>query len=219
MYDDSVKMYDHFSNVASLYNDIRTTDLEPVSFIKEKLKDRKEIRSADIGCGAGRYDLLFFQNLNNLHLICTDINQSMIEQTSDLLKNNGIKSYQTMVSSIDSLSLEENSLDCVVTFNAVHHFSFANFLEKSASFLKEDGFIFVYTRLQSQNANNIWGRHFPQFVDNEDRLYELDDLGKWVDSVDSVMVESIDRFRYRRHSTLRELLKQASCKHYSTFCL
>ncbi len=63
------------------------------------------------------------------------------------------------------------------------------------------------------------GRYFPHFVDNEDRLYELDDIEKWVDSVDSVILESIDRFRYRRQSTLKELLKQANCRHYSTFCL
>ena len=61
-------IYDHFSRIASFYGHIRTTDAQPIRYIGKKLKGSKAIRAADIGCGTGRYDLLLFRYLNNLHL-------------------------------------------------------------------------------------------------------------------------------------------------------
>jgi len=70
---DAVKnMYDHFSNVASHYRQVRTTDMEHIAFIKESLSRRTQIKAADIGCGAGRYDLILFQRIKNLHLTCIE---------------------------------------------------------------------------------------------------------------------------------------------------
>ncbi len=71
-------MYNHFLDVADSYNDIRTTDLKPILHIKEKIEGMKEIKAADIGCGGGRYDLLLFQHIDNIHLTCTDINKAMV---------------------------------------------------------------------------------------------------------------------------------------------
>ena len=57
-------MYEHFSDVAVLYNDLRTTDLEPVMFTKDMLLDGNgNISAADICCGAGRYSLQLLQHL------------------------------------------------------------------------------------------------------------------------------------------------------------
>ncbi len=124
-----------------------------------------------------------------------------------------------MQSNIDDLSLEGNAYDCFFTYNAIHHFDFVMFLKKASMFLKEGGLIFIYTRLKSQNARNIWGKYFPLFTEKEDRLYELDEMKRWVESVDSMTIESIDCFSFKRTSTLKRLLNQVNCKHYSTFCL
>ena len=35
-------MHDHFSNLSASYNDVRTTDHEPVLYIKKKLRGFKE---------------------------------------------------------------------------------------------------------------------------------------------------------------------------------
>ena len=55
-----VRLDEHFTNISRSYNDLRTTDLDPVRYIQEKLRDRTTISGADIGCGGGRYDLLLF---------------------------------------------------------------------------------------------------------------------------------------------------------------
>jgi len=48
------KIEKHFSEIASVYREVRITDPKPIQFISNRLKDLKPIRAADIGCGAGR---------------------------------------------------------------------------------------------------------------------------------------------------------------------
>ena len=212
-------MGDHFSKIAHFYKDIRTTDIEPIQFIRKKLKDFKTIRAADIGCGDGRYDLLLFRHLNNLHLTCTDINESMLREASDYLKGDGIHNFITLKANAHDLPLKSNLLDCVFTFNAIHHFDFLEFVKKVATITREGALAFIYTRLQSQNARNIWGRYFPLFLEKEKRLYELNEITESVDSTNCSTIESIKKFQFSRKATLDQLLDKVKKKHYSTFSL
>ena len=212
-------IYNHFSQIAASYRDIRTTDLRPIQFIREKLKGLRTIRAADIGCGAGRYNLLLFEHLDNLHLTCIDINESMLKETSAYLKGNGIHRFITVKANVYDLPLKGNLMDCVFTFNAIHHFDLIRFVEKAAAIIREDGLIFIYTRLQSQYARNIWGRYFPLFIEKEKRLYELDDIAEAVDSTRCSTIEDIKKFKFKRKATLDQLLDRVRKKHYSTFSL
>ena len=209
----------HFSQVAPDYRQARTTDREPIAFISESLQHLPEVSAADVGCGAGRYDLLLFQHLNNLKLTCIDINEFMLAQASEYLTNNGFSNFKTLKAKGDSLPLAPRSLDCVLTFNAIHHFDFAGFLESAAKALKESGQIFIYTRLRSQNARNIWGEYFPGFADKEDRLYEMDQIEGWIASSQQLTLKTVKRFQYERTASLEQLLKKVKVRHYSTFSL
>ena len=212
-------MYSHFLKIAPSYKDIRTTDIEPILFIKENLKDFTEIKAVDIGCGAGRYDLLFFQHLKNLYLTCIDINESMLMETSNYLKNNGITDFKTMKSDVNELQLENHSMDCIFTFNAIHHFDFIKLIKNAERAIKKTGLIFIYTRLRSQNARSIWGQHFPLFTEKETRLYELYEMKQWIKSVDSLRLETAKSFKCKRNTTLKQLVEKVKTKHYSTFSL
>jgi len=68
MNDSKDYMHGHFAEVAASCNEIRTTDVEPILYIKKKLKHKKAIHALDIGCGGGRYCLRLFQHLPRLHL-------------------------------------------------------------------------------------------------------------------------------------------------------
>ena len=212
-------MYNHFSKVASYYRDVRITDVEPIVFIAEILKNLNEIRAADVGCGTGRYDLLLFKHLNSLHLACIDINESMLEQASEYLTRHGITNFITIRADADDIPLEDNSMNCIFTFNAIHHFNFFEFLEKSCRVIKEDGKIFIYTRLKSQNNRSIWGKYFPLFSEREDRLYELEELEQLIHSIDSLRLETAKSFKYRRNASINHLVEKVKARHYSTFSL
>ena len=124
-----------------------------------------------------------------------------------------------MRSGAENLPLPSNSLDCVCTFNAVHHFNLREFLHESARVLKRGGYLFVYTRLPEQNKINIWGQHFPDFHEKENRLYTLDALAEAVREVPTLGIKSIEFFKYKRVSTLVKLVERVEANHYSTFAL
>jgi len=212
-------MNGHFSRVATLYNDLRTTDLEPITFIKDRLNGKHSIEAADMGCGAGRYCLKFLQHLDILHLTCIDVNESMLEQTSNYLRAAGITNFKTMRSLAEDVPLADNSMDNIFSFNAIHHFDFIKFIEKSAEVIRGRGCIFIYTRLRGQNEKNIWGKYFPFFLEKENRLYELDKLEGMIKPIESLTIECMKQFKYRRNASLSQLVYLARNGHYSTFSL
>ena len=69
-------MHGHFAKVAGVYRELRTTDEEPILHIRDHLAGRPAVTAADIGCGAGRYDLLLFRHLPNLCLACLDVSRA-----------------------------------------------------------------------------------------------------------------------------------------------
>lgn len=210
---------EHFSNLASEYRRVRTTDIDPIVFIKRATKDYDRVKAADIGCGAGRYDLLLFKYLSNLDLTCIDANEAMLEQLSVYLREHGISNFRTMKADAGSFSLESASLNCVFTFNAIHHFNFPGFLNSVSAALEHNGRIFIYTRTRSQNARNIWGRFFPKFSETENRLFELEEMKAWITGCTFVELETVQEFRHKRQASLRELVDKVKAGHYSTFAL
>ena len=213
------RMHKHFSKIAPSYRHLRTTDLDPVQIISQKLRNLTSTIAADIGCGDGRYDLLFFKQLNNLYLICIDNNETMLKQASDYLRSNGIHNFMTMKANATDFPLKNGKIDSIFSFNAVHHFDFQRFVERAAEVTKNGGLIFIYTRLRSQNLRNIWGRYFPLFSEKENRLYEFNDIIEIVDSINYVDIESIKSFKFKRKANLEQLIEKVKSRHYSTFSL
>ncbi len=210
----------HFSNVADKYRDLRTTDLEPILYITKTLEQLSRIEAADVGCGAGRYDLQLFKHLGDrLHLNCFDANGEMLSQLEKYLSGQGINNFKTKQSCAETLPLESNSLDCMFTFNAVHHFNLTWFLGEALRVLKSEGYLFIYTRLRNQNSRNIWGMNFPLFNEKETRLYELNEIQEIAGTVQALKLETVEYFKYERKSDVTRLIEQAENRHYSTFDL
>ena len=209
----------HFTEVSSVYRDVRTTDREPIDLIAKELEDLPHPKGADIGCGAGRYDLLMFKTIPGLYLTCVDANPAMLEETYGLLAANRIDAFEMRQTTVEDLKLETGAYDFVTSFNAVHHFDLRNFLRKTSDALAAYGHLFIYTRLPEQNARNIWGRYFPGFTKTETRLFALRDIQKAIENTAELRFVGATRLRYQRRSTLTRLVKQARGRHYSTFSL
>jgi ubiquinone/menaquinone biosynthesis C-methylase UbiE len=213
-------MQRHFSAIASTYTGLRATDVEPLLHVTRTLRGRPCVRGADVGCGAGRYDLELFKRIDaELSLVCIDRNRKMLEQLTHCLRTEGICSFTAVRAAAESLPLPQDSVDCVFSFNAIHHFDLGRAREEWARVLKRRALLFAYTRLQSQNCTSIWGRFFPGFSQKETRLYHLDELTEAFDAVASIRLESVDYFSYQRTAALEELIDRARRRHYSTFCL
>jgi len=212
------KMHDHFLHIAPQYRQLRTTDLEPILFITNKLQDLPKVHAADIGCGAGRYSLKFVQHLGEkCHLFCLDNNREMLRHLREHFVKNSITNFTPIRSDSHKIPLQTDSLDCVMSFNAIHHFSLPDFLRESSRVLKNNGRLFVYTRLREQNAKTIWGMHFPSFNKKEDRLYELDELKSAFEKDPNLNINSVKFFEHHRVYPLEKLVEQVKNHHYSTF--
>ena len=211
----------HFTEIAPRYRKLRTTDMEPILFIKSELSDTDRIHGADIGCGAGRYSLRLVKHLGKkCHLLyCVDKSEHMLAQLKNFFIEHGMNHFKILHNDAHKVPLETDSLDFVVSFNAVHHFDMPNFLKEVSRILKNKSRLFIYTRLKSQNARNVWGMHFPNFSEKETRLYELDELEHMIENTTNLNLKSIKFFEYERTSTLTRLEEQAKGYHYSTFRL
>ncbi len=213
-------MDNHFSRVAKKYRNLRTTDSEPISVIVDKLKNLDHIEAADVGCGAGRYDLLLYKHLGDkLRLTCLDANAEMLKSLTKYLKEHDISNFSAKQSVAETMPFADSVLDCICTFNAIHHFNLPRFLVESSRVLKPGGYLFMYSRLREQNEKNIWGLYFPHFIEKETRLYTLDGLKQSVAAVENLAFESIVFFAFNRLAALEELLERAKSHHYSTFSL
>ena len=211
-------MSEHFSTIASIYSQYRTFDHEAINFIIKKLASMSNIAAADIGCGDGRYSIKLIEKLRNrLSLTCVDNNYEMLRQISKISHN--FKNLQTKYAFAEKIPFDDNSLDCIFSFNAIHHFKINEFAKECNRILKNNGLLFIYTRLKDQNKSNIWGKFFPDFSKKENRLFDNHSLTECISSQTSLNLKSTESFQHDRSSDIRTLVSKAEKKHYSTFSL
>jgi len=211
-------MSEHFSQVASIYSQVRTIDYELINYITKKLSSMSNIVAADIGCGDGRYSIKLIEKLRNrLSLTCVDNNYEMLQQISKISSN--FQNLQTKQAFAEKIPFDDNSLDCIFSFNAIHHFKINEFAKECNRVLKNNGLLFIYTRLKEQNESNIWGKFFPDFSKKENRLFDNHSLTECISSQTSLNLKSTESFQHTRSSDIRTLVSKAEKKHYSTFSL
>jgi len=211
-------MSEHFSTVAPFYSQIRTIDLDPINYIAKKLASKSKIVAADIGCGDGRYSMKLIEKLKNrLSLTCVDNNLEMLRQISQV--SHYFQNLQTKYAFAEKLPFDDNSLDCIFSFNAIHHFKINEFAKECNRILKNNGLLFIYTRLKDQNESNIWGKFFPDFSKKENRLFDIQSLAKCISNQTNLNLKSSEFLQHKRSSNLQKLVMKAEMKHYSTFSL
>lgn len=211
---------DHFAGVASAYREARTTDLEPIKYISKHVRRMDTIIAADVGAGAGRYDLLLLRELGSrLRLRCVDVTVEMLAELDEYLQSEGVTGYSTHLASADGLPFSDHALDYVFTFNACHHFDLPAFLAESRRTLRIGGRMFIYTRTRAQNERGSWVRYFPEFAERETRLYTLGQMAAAVAGTPGLELTGIEEFQYDRVVDMDRLVFQAENHHYSTFKL
>lgn len=214
-------MKDLYSSIAHIFRNLRVTDSEPVLYMKDKLENLDTINAADVGAGAGRYAKLLFEHMGNerLFLNCFDTNEYMLKSLELYLKDNKISNFVARIAAAEEMPLRDKELDCIFSFNSIHHFNFYKFFDEVNRVLKEKGLIFIYSRTRTENKQSIWGRYFPLFVKKESRLYEPDEFAFKLERVPGLELLKIKTFRFERKDTVECLVDRASSRHYSAFFL
>jgi len=152
-------------------------------------------------------------------MYCIDYSANMLGQVGRNFEKARSRVPDMIKSSAMCLPLKDETLNCIFTFNAVHHFTLLDFLRETERILRDGGFLFIYTRLRSQNSRSVWGRFFPMFDSKETRLYEEHDLENAITNIPVLRLQKSQRFTFNRKSTLERLVGQAEKQYYSTFDL
>ncbi len=210
---------DHFSQVAENYQDLRTTDQQPISYILNQLNRKENLKLIDLGCGTGRYDNLLLNNLDKSSVLTgVDENANMLKEFIGNMKNDNHHNFKTINCQIENLDNRDLELyDVVLSFNALHHFSIGKTLSIINKMLKKNGMAFLYSRTTTQNERSIWGLNFPKFNMYESRLYSLSKLENAIYQAEGLKLDEIKFFTYFRSESIDQLIRQAEGAHYSTF--
>ena len=209
----------HFSAIAPRYNELRITDPEPVDLMCSRLSDRLDVTAADVGCGTGRYMIELMSRLGDkifVHFV--DCSEPMLRRLRADLELRGITRFDAVLARAERLPLPDQELDCMLVFNAIHHFDPARFLAEAQRTIRPRGLLFVYTRFRDQNSRGIWGRFFPGFLDKEQRLYDERQLTDVIASTQNLTVRELTHLSFRRVATPAHCVERVRGRHYSTFC-
>lgn len=195
--------------------------MKPIAYIVHQLKPLSAIKLADIGCGTGRYTHLLLRHLRDKvsSIYCIDYSEAMLKQLKLHFARDGFQATGIIRASAMYLPIRNESLNHVFTFNAIHHFSLLEFLREAARILQGGGYLFIYTRLRSQNSQSIWGRLFPLFTSKETRLYEEDEFKGAIAKIPRLRLQKMQDFKFNRKSDVESLVERARKRHYSTFDL
>jgi len=208
----------HFSKLAHRYDALRITDALPVEMVVTALEQRPTVVAADVGCGTGRYAISLMRAMGNrlsLHLV--ECNLRMIAQLRANLAREGVRGCPIHRARAEELPAALKGADCLLAFNAVHHFDLSLFLREAVKTLRPGGLLFIYTRFRDQNRRGIWGQFFPGFADREDRLYEEAAMRTAIDDTPGLTLCETSALAFQRSATLEILADRARSKHYSTF--
>lgn len=209
----------HFEHVAPVYTNNRTTDLAPIEYIGAQLSLSPLLRGIDFGCGSGRYALALTRALPSLQLVCVDRCKRMLTTFYTALSWRDQKQHHLLQADASNPGIQEQTMDCVFSFNAIHHLDLARFLMSAHHLLHPNGQLFLYTRTPEQNRTTIWGRLFPNFAARERKLYTEAAVRRALVKQKGLKLKKIQRFRYARSKSLKRLCQQAQARHYSTFAL
>jgi ubiquinone/menaquinone biosynthesis C-methylase UbiE len=211
----------HFAQIANIYRNVRTLDPEPIYVMKNLLQEynnwkKVRLRVLDIGAGTGRYTELFIKLIgeSKLNVFASDASYEMLSTAKNYLSRYQANFVNTLA---ENLPFKAESVDVILTFNAIHHFDFQSFISEAGRILSRGGLLFIYTRTQEQNKRTIWGQFFPEFAQRETRLFYMNELTEKLNSLENFSLVDKREFKYRRVSRLDNLLSKAFAKHYSTF--
>jgi SAM-dependent methyltransferase len=215
-------MQNHFRRIAPVYNDVRNTDPDVIEVILSYLRQGDHVVNvAEIGCGTGRYSRIIVARLNQrLNFFCCDLSETMLEKCCELMYREFPSSHiHYCLASANNLPFSNNTLDAIITFNAIHHYDLKRFVSSSAHILRPGSLLAIYTRTPEQNARTVWGQYFPKFNECENRLYRCEVIEEVISETPRLKLVGLINFRHFRAESVESLLNQARHFHYSTFAL
>lgn len=148
-------MKDNFLNKQSKYWDSYTKEIDTIdllnipraekielSFLLEVLKNPKNKKILDLGCGTGKFGLKLARMSNKV--VGIDISQNSIDVANRTAKKYQIRTFKGIVDNFKKTKFK-NHFDYVLAVNMIHHTNDADIILKNINnCLKKDGVLVVF---------------------------------------------------------------------------
>lgn len=208
----------HFQRLATDYNNYRTLDMEPVTFLADSIEGA-EHAVCSIGCGTGRYAMALLEQMQSKDIEITnavgvDPSLNMLGQASEISQEAGLD-VDWIPGVSDDTNIDDSSMTLITAFNSVHYFPLDETVSEFQRIAKTPAQLAIYARVWEQELDHIWGQHFPDYADysiqpKRDVVMSIPDLGPGIELV------TAEEFTFRRTTTFDWLSKQTQDKFYST---
>lgn len=192
-----------YDKISENWDTKRTYYWKPVIKFVEDIKDKKNKNFLDLGCGGGRHlSLALEKGFSKENIYGLDFSSGQLEVVSK-------KGFQTILSDLEKLNIEDNSFDTIICIAAHHHLmekerQLKSLLEMKRV-LKDGGKIFLSNWHPDENFINEQVK--------KGKFEFIDDEKKKVKVTYDLEGEKHDRFYYLFEiNELKELCKKAGFK-------
>ena len=208
---------EHFDRISREYDFCRTFDSEPVYHLAQMV-GRDELTLCDFGCGTGRYLLPMIKVLDELGTTVkratgVDISPNMLGVAKTRTEGFEVPVDWVFAPSYET-GLKSNSVTVVTAFNSFHHLPVEGTVEEIKRILEPHGYFAIYSRTKDQEAEHIWGKHFPDYLDYS-QVLDREILRGLAEYGGFELIEERD-FTFKRCVPFTRVNEQTKNKHYST---
>lgn len=200
-----------------------------------RLKDRTNLRVADIGCGTGASTLVLASELD-AHITAVDVLPEFLGMLDTAAARAGVADRITTVSaSMEALPFAESAYDVIWSEGAIYSMGFAAGIEAWRRYLKPNGILAVseLTWLTADRPDELqahWAREYPEVDTAAGKMAVLERLGFspmgyfalpehcWLDNYYRPMQRRFDEFLTRHgHSDAARALVKAEQQEISLY--
>ncbi len=146
------------------------------------LKNKDNLKIADIGCGTGASPLFLAQQLN-AHITAVDL----FEPFLDILRHKSKKArlqdkIHPLCCSMDDLPFEKESLDAIWSEGAMYNMGYKNAVQYWQDFIKPKGILAVseitwITKERPHQLETYWKQEYPEIDTASNKIAILEDNG------------------------------------------
>lgn len=129
--------------IAKTFSGIRTDHINRYKFAAEVLKDHQPKFILDLACGIGYGSALLASSLDNAEVCGVDIDKGAIAYANQFYRR---KNNKFILADARAISIENNSIDAIVSFETIEHIDFdEELISKFYNLLSLNGVLIIST--------------------------------------------------------------------------
>ncbi|MBN8589590.1 MAG: class I SAM-dependent methyltransferase [Rhodothermia bacterium] len=146
------------------------------------IKDRKNLKIVDIGCGTGAQTMVLAEELDG-HITAVDLSPVFLEKLRTKAQEKHLQNkIQPLACAMDRLPFHEGQFDLVWSEGAIYNMGFEQGIQYLRPFLKEEGFLAVselswFTETRPDELTQFWEAAYPEIQTISRKIKVLEENG------------------------------------------